>query len=152
MAEFSKDKMLVERFRKEQVRKEIHDTRLKEKQESQKKLQLLSLQDQRELEKKEKLNKDKEKLDLEKKMLDTNVDRSEKRSTSKAKAIKKKLKPAKEQKLRKINLSNIQSEYNQPGSTKNEKEAKPNSPKVSKNVETKVKATLAALATKKKKT
>jgi translation initiation factor IF-2 len=37
MAEFSKDKMLVDRFRKEQVRKEIHDTRLKEKQESQKK-------------------------------------------------------------------------------------------------------------------
>ena len=35
MAEFSKDKMLVDRFRKEQVRKEIHDTRLKEKQESQ---------------------------------------------------------------------------------------------------------------------
>ena len=33
MAEFSKDKMLVDRFRKEQVRKEIHDTRLKEKQE-----------------------------------------------------------------------------------------------------------------------
>ena len=30
MAEFSKDKMLVDRFRKEQVRKEIHDTRLKE--------------------------------------------------------------------------------------------------------------------------
>ena len=55
MSEFSKDKMLVDRFRKEQVRKEIHDTRLKEKQESQKKLQLLSLQDQRDLEKKEKL-------------------------------------------------------------------------------------------------
>ena len=55
MAEFSKDKMLVDRFRKEQVRKEIHDTRLKEKQESQKKLQLLSLQDQRKLEKKKSL-------------------------------------------------------------------------------------------------
>ena len=65
MAEFSKDKMLVDRFRKEQVRKEIHDTRLKEKQESQK-LQLLSLRDQRELERKEKLNYDKEKLDLKK--------------------------------------------------------------------------------------
>ena len=74
MAEFSKDKMLVDRFRKEQVRKEIHDTRLKEKQESQKKLQLLSLRDQRELEKKEKLNYDKEKLDLKENKLDAPVD------------------------------------------------------------------------------
>ena len=59
MSEFSKDKMLVDRFRKEQVRKEIHDTRLKEKQESQKKLQHLSLQDQRKLELKERLDSEK---------------------------------------------------------------------------------------------
>ena len=90
MAEFSKDKMLVDRFRKEQVRREIHDTRLKEKQESQKKLQLLSLQDQRELEKKEKLSNEKEKLNQEKKIVDAPVDRSEKRKDSKAKAIKNK--------------------------------------------------------------
>ena len=149
MAEFSKDKMLVDRFRKEQVRKEIHDTRLKEKQESQKKLQLLSLQDQRKLEKKEKLDKDKVKIESEKNKLDHPVDRSDKRSTSKAKAIKKKFTPTKKQKLRKINLSNIQSEFSQPGSSKNEKDTKPKSAKVSKNVETKVKATLAALGTKK---
>ena len=151
MAEFSKDKMLVDRFRKEQVRKEIHDTRLKEKQESQKKLQLLSLQDQRKLEKKEKLDNDKVKIESEKNKLDHPVDRSDKRSTSKAKAIKKKFTPTKKQKLRKINLSNIQSEISQPGSSKNEKDTKPKSAKVSKNVETKVKATLAALGTKKKK-
>ena len=151
MAEFSKDKMLVDRFRKEQVRKEIHDTRLKEKQESQKKLQLLSLQDQRKLEKKEKLDKDKVKIESEKNKLDHPVDRSDKRSTSKAKAIKKKFTPTKKQKLRKINLSNIQSEFSQAGSSKNEKDAKPKSANVSKNVETKVKATLAALGTKKKK-
>ena len=151
MAEFSKDKMLVDRFRKEQVRKEIHDTRLKEKQESQKKLQLLSLQDQRKLEKKEKLDKDKVKIESEKNKLDHPVDRSDKRSTSKAKAIKKKFTPTKKQKLRKINLSNIQSEFSQAGSSKNEKDTKPKSAKVSKNVETKVKATLAALGTKKKK-
>ena len=151
MAEFSKDKMLVDRFRKEQVRKEIHDTRLKEKQESQKKLQLLSLQDQRKLEKKEKLDDSKVKIESEKKMLNHPADRSEKRSTSKAKAIKKKLTPTKKQKLRKINLSNIRSEFSQPGSVKNEKDSKPKSTKVSKNVETKVKATLAALGTKKKK-
>jgi len=151
MAEFSKDKMLVDRFRKEQVRREIHDTRLKEKQESQKKLQLLSLQDQRELEKKEKLSNEKEKLNQEKKDLDAPVDRSEKRKDSKAKAIKNKFTPTKKQKLRKINLSNIQKEISQPGSTKSEKDIKPKSTKISKNVETKVKATLAALGTKKKK-
>ncbi|MEL0337490.1 MAG: translation initiation factor IF-2 [bacterium] len=151
MAEFSKDKMLVDRFRKEQVRKEIHDTRLKEKQESQKKLQLLSLQDQRKLEKKEKLDKDKVKIESEKNKLDYPIDRSDKRSTSKAKAIKKKFTPTKKQKLRKINLSNIQSEFIQAGSSKNEKDTKPKSADVSKNVETKVKATLAALGTKKKK-
>ena len=61
MSEFAKDKKLVDRFRKEQVRKEIHDTRLKEKQESQKKLQLLSLQEQREIEKTEKIETEKEK-------------------------------------------------------------------------------------------
>ena len=151
MAEFSKDKMLVDRFRKEQVRKEIHDTRLKEKQESQKKLQLLSLQDQRKLEKKEKLDDYKVKIESEKKKLNHPADRSDKRSTSKAKAIKKKLTPTKKQKLRKINLSNIRSEFSQPGSSKNEKDTKPKAAKVSKNVETKVKATLAAIETKKKK-
>ena len=149
--EFSKDKMLVDRFRKEQVRREIHDTRLKEKQESQKKLQLLSLQDQRKLEKKEKLNDEKAKIATDKKEVDAPVDRSDKRPASKAKAIKKKFTPTKKQKLRKINLSNIQSEISQTGSTKNEKDAKASTAKVSKNVETKVKATLAALGTKKKK-
>ncbi len=151
MSEFSKDKMLVDRFRKEQVRKEIHDTRLKEKQESQKKLQLLSLEEQRELEKKEKKDSEKEKLELENEKIDTPVDRSEKRAGSKAKAIKKKFTPTKKQKLRKINLSNIQSEISQLGVTKNEKEAKSKPVAVSKNVQTKVKATLAALGTKKKK-
>ena len=152
MAEFSKDKMLVDRFRKEQVRKEIHDTRLKEKQESQKKLQLLSLQEQRELEQKELLhNEEKLKKELEEKKLEAPIDRSDKRSKSKVKAIKKKFAPPKKQKLRKINLSNIQSEINQPGSTKIEKDSKSKTEKVSKNVETKVKATLAAIGTKKKK-
>lgn len=37
IAEFAKDKANVERFRKEQVRKEIHDTRLKVEQKDHKK-------------------------------------------------------------------------------------------------------------------
>ena len=53
MEEFAKDKEQVDRFRKEKVRREIHDTKLKEQQQSTKKLKLLSLTEQRELEKKE---------------------------------------------------------------------------------------------------
>ena len=53
MNEFAKDKEQVDRFRKEQVRREIHDTKLRKQQESGKKLELLSLTKQRELEKKE---------------------------------------------------------------------------------------------------
>ena len=53
MAEFSKDKEIVERYRKEQVRREIHDVRLKEQQKGKKKLELLSLEEQRNLEKSE---------------------------------------------------------------------------------------------------
>ena len=63
LGEFSKDKEQVDRFRKEKVRREIHDNRLKEQQQNTKKLKLLSLEEQRELEKKE----IKVKQDLEKK-------------------------------------------------------------------------------------
>ena len=124
MSEFSKDKMLVDRFRKEQVRKEIHDTRLKEKQESQKKLQLLSLQDQRDLEKKEKLKSEKEKEALEKKKTEEQKSYLDKKLNNKAKEVKKKFTPSKKPKLRKINLTNIRSEISQPGSTKFEKSPK----------------------------
>ena len=46
MAEFSKDKENVDRYRKEQVRREIHDTRVKAEQLAHKKIKLLSLEDQ----------------------------------------------------------------------------------------------------------
>ena len=152
MSEFAKDKKLVDRFRKEQVRKEIHDTRLKEKQESQKKLQLLSLQEQRKIEKTEKIKSEKEKQKVEKDIIDVPVRRDEKTVGSKSvKAIKKKYTTPKKQKLRKINLSNIQSEIGQPGPSKQSKSSKDKKEVVSKNVKTKVKATLAAIGTKKKK-
>ena len=88
MAEFAKDKKLVDRFRKEKVRREIHDSRLKEKQESQKKLQLLSLQEQRKIEKNEKIKIEKE----NKEVLDVPVDRADKRTggSKSVKAVKKK--------------------------------------------------------------
>jgi hypothetical protein len=53
MNEFSKDKEQIDRYRKEQVRREIHDSKLKQQQQTGKKLELLSLTKQRELEKKE---------------------------------------------------------------------------------------------------
>ena len=154
MSEFSKDKKLVDRFRKEQVRKEIHDTRLKEKQESQKKLQLLSLEEQRKLEETEKIKDEKEKQELIKDdIVNVPVNRDSKRvSKSKSvKAIKKKFNTPKKQKLRKINLTNIQREIGQAISNKQSKPTQENTKAVSKNVETKVKATLAAIGKKKKK-
>ena len=153
MSEFAKDKKLVDRFRKEQVRKEIHDTRLKEKQESQKKLQLLSLQEQREIEKTEKIETEMEKQKIADSMADVPVNREEKQiSNSKSvKAIKKKFSAPKKQKLRKINLSNIQSEIGHPGSGKQTKSVKEKKEDVPTSVETKVKATLAAIGKKKKK-
>ncbi len=76
MDEFAKDKEQVDRFRKEKVRREIHDTRLKEQQQSTKKLKLLSLNEQRRLEQKEierKANEEKEKkIKLVKESLEKN--------------------------------------------------------------------------------
>jgi translation initiation factor IF-2 len=54
MSEFSKDKMLVDRFRKEQVRKEINNNKKKKKKKKKKKNKVLSLKDQRGNEKKQK--------------------------------------------------------------------------------------------------
>ena len=68
MNEFAKDKEQVDRFRKEQVRREIHDTKLRKQQESGKKLELLSLTKQRELERKEH-----EKAKDEKKLADAKI-------------------------------------------------------------------------------
>ena len=54
--EFHKDKESVDRLRKEQVRREIHDTRILNQQKENKKLKLLTLEEQRKLEKIEKKN------------------------------------------------------------------------------------------------
>ena len=110
MSEFAKDKKRVDRFRKEQVRKEIHDTRLKEKQETQKKLQLLSLEEQREIEKTEKLENKTNEGEANNEYKELTPSREEKHGSKSVKAIKKKFSTPKKQKLRKINLSNIHSE------------------------------------------
>jgi len=171
MAEFAKDKEQVERFRKEQVRKEIHDVRLKKQQESSKKLQLLSLTEQRELEKEE--NKQKELIIREKELLvekenkekeaqnkvvqeekekeseqDKKVVKSEEPS-KKANELKKKFKGTK--KLRTINVTNMKSTIGsgagkQPLNKKNQK-----SDRGKQSVKTKVKGILAQMDTKNKK-
>ncbi|MFC1785159.1 translation initiation factor IF-2 [Candidatus Neomarinimicrobiota bacterium] len=53
LAEFAKDKANIDRYRKDQVRREIQDTRIQERQTTGKKLKLLSLDDQRLLEQQE---------------------------------------------------------------------------------------------------
>ena len=171
MAEFAKDKEQVERFRKEQVRKEIHDVRLKKQQESSKKLQLLSLTEQRELEKEE--NKQKELIIREKELLvekenkekeaqnkvvqeekekqgeqDKKVEKSEEPS-KKANELKKKFKGTK--KLRTINVTNMKSTIGsgagkQPLNKKNQK-----SDRGQQSVKTKVKGILAQMDTRNKK-
>ena len=173
MEEFAKDKEQVDRFRKEQVRKEIHDTKLKERQTTSKKLELLSLSDQRELEKNETEKKNQEiqekkkqqkeeirrkdeelrqrKMETEERKKKQEEKEKEHKTSSnlKAKALKKKFKSTK--KLRSINLGNIQTEIGagtskQPSNKKGKKEEP-----VHKSVKTKVKGILAQMDTKTKK-
>ena len=173
MEEFAKDKELVDRFRKEQVRREIHDTRLKEQLESAKKLKLLSLTEQRELEKKEIKRKadkeieEKKRLEEESLKIENKVAKRDKEydarkgkqenlenehktaSKRKAKEFKKKFKTSR--KLRSINLSDIQSEIGA-GTSKQPPVKKPKQQeKVHQSVKTKVKGILAQMDTKSKK-
>jgi len=168
LEEFAKDKQQVERFRKEQVRKEIKDVRLKERQATGQKLELLSLNKQREIEKREIKNKeikDKEKETLEKSIIknkkendlsDSNKSIESDKSDltdidfkSKKKNLANKSKPSK--KMRSINLSNIQSEIGV-GVTKH---SFPNrssqNQNATKSVKTKVKDILAKIDSKPKK-
>ena len=175
MNEFAKDKEQVDRFRKEQVRREIHDTKLKKQQESGKKLELLSLTKQRELEKKENQKaKDEKKLAdarsieqskkqkakaLAKLELQTTSQKNDNSSpkkdhkefkSKKQKELKKKFKPSK--KLRTINLSDIQSEIgSNSGNKQNKNRNQKQDEKMQGSIKTKVKGILAKMDTKTKK-
>ena len=173
MEEFAKDKEQVDRFRKEQVRKEIHDSKLKEKQSSSKKLELLSLSDQRELEKNETEKKNQE-LEEKKKRQEQEIQRKDEElkqrkkeneekkkkqeekekehktsSNLKAKALKKKFKSTK--KLRSINLGNIQTQIGKGTSKQPSNKIVKKEDQVHKSVKTKVKGILAQMDTKTKK-
>ena len=175
MNEFAKDKEQVDRFRKEQVRREIHDTKLRKQQESGKKLELLSLTKQREIEKKENQKaKDEKKLadarsiEKSKKQKAKDLAKLELQATSqkkdngspkkdnnefkskKQKELKKKFKPSK--KLRTIDLSDIQSEIgSNSGSKQNKNRNQKQDEKMQGSIKTKVKGILAKMDTKTKK-
>ena len=170
LGEFSKDKEQVDRFRKEKVRREIHDNRLKEQQQNTKKLKLLSLEEQRELEKKEiKVKQDLEKK--EQKKLEKEASKSadevarlhkehednklkEKQEKDKIKSsktandLKNRFKNTK--KLRSINLSDIQGRVGSTTSKAKINKAKTED-KANQSVKTKVKGILAQMDTKSKK-
>ena len=168
--EFSKDKEQVDRFRKEKVRREIHDTRLKEQQQSTKKLKLLSLKEQRELEKKE-VKKKADLIEQEKKRLAEEVikksdeisqrqqeyenkkskekEKSKKGSSNKkANELKNKFKNTK--KLRSINLSDIHGKVAS-GNSKLKLRKNKEEEQAQQSVKTKVKGILAQMDTKSKK-
>ena len=171
LEEFAKDKLQVDRFRKEQVRKEIHDVRLKERQKSGKKLELLSLNQQRELEKKEiekkelkdqkhnkrkdvgLLNNNKINKNVKKDLIDKTENKNNKYKKNKPgeKILKLNQKSKTPKKMRSINLSNIQSEIGsgvlKPSFSSNKVKAD----NVNESVKTKVKGILAKIDSKSKK-
>ena len=106
--EFHKEREDIDRFRKEQVRREIHQTRIDEQQKAQKKLNLLSLDEQRSLEKKE---EKKAKQKAEKKAIEDEQKKAEQAKQEKQKKQEKQEKTVKsnQHKLRKIDLSEIKS-------------------------------------------
>ena len=181
LTEFSKDKESIERYRKEQMRKEIHDTRFRDIQKSAKKINLLSLSEQRKLETEE---KSKAKKELEKEKAKKKADVAQRKVA--ANAVEKKAVPAQKEapsesgkeeqpkkadqeksknetiqkevqpplkkvKLRKINLTDIESEIGK-GIKRTRppiKDSKAGTPE--KSVEERVRQTLAKIDTKAKK-
>ena len=122
MEEFHKDKESIDRYRKEQIRREIHDTRIFEEQKANKKLQLLSLEEQRKLESDEKI---KAKAEEERKAIESKTQATQHEEKVKKEAeqkvlevkrekeelIQKKKEPQKpKKKLRKIDLSEIEAQ------------------------------------------
>ena len=156
--EFSKDKETVDRFRKEQVRKEIHDTKVRQKQKEKSNLKLLSLHDQRSLEqeeqkrirsseqakkKREAESKEKESLEMRK------VVEQDKKKVEKNKPIADK---NKKRKMRKIEIADIESEIGQVNRKKQTKVTSVKNPEEApKNVKEMVKKTLAEMGGKSKK-
>jgi translation initiation factor IF-2 len=143
--EFSKDKENVDRYRKEQVRREIHNTRIIEQQKISKRLDLLSLDEQRKIEEEEKEKAaEEEKRKKEEKALKQQKDKK------KAKGTQKKEEKPKKQRLRKIDISEIESQIGQTSRSR-KKVVDKKEKKVQKSVKDAVKQTLSKIDTKTKK-
>ena len=143
--EFSKDKENVDRYRKEQVRREIHNTRIIEQEKIFKRLDLLSLDEQRKIEEEEKEKAaEEEKRKKEEKALKQQKDKK------KAKGTQKKEEKPKKQRLRKIDISEIESQIGQTSRSR-KKVVDKKEKKVQKSVKDAVKQTLSKIDTKTKK-
>ena len=124
LAEFHKDKESVERYRKEQVRREIHDTRILDRQKEHKKLNILTIDEQRKLELKERekvqeeeKKKEDEARNLALKQEEIAIAEAEKKQVQEKEIQKEKeqvkktdSEPKPKKKLRKIHLSSIESQ------------------------------------------
>jgi len=148
MDEFAKDKENVDRYRKEQVRREIHDTRVKAEQLAHKKVVILSLEDQRALEKEEKEKAAEKAKQDQKKAKQKQAEEKAKKDKEKEKKKEAQAKP--KRKLRRIDLSSIESQVGQKQRKPIEKPGD-KKPHVAKTTDQKVKATMAKMQTKTKK-
>lgn len=137
--EFARDKENVDRYRKEQVRREIHHSRIAEQQKISKKLNLLSLEEQRKLEKEEKAKE----IEVAK------LKEQEKEEKLKELTDQKEEKP-KKQRFRKIDISEIESQIGQTTRFK-KKVFEKKEIKVQKSVKDAVRQTLSRIDTKSKK-
>ena len=160
ISEFHKDKESVDRYRKEQVRREIHDTRILEQQKANKKLNLLTLAEQRDLE-----NKERKKAEEEKKIKDDEIKVAQEKKKEKEEAELRALKEKKEKaaadkvrnlakkpkkKMRRIDLSEIRSQVGE-GTTHRKKIKKEQETNKSKSAAETVRKITAKIDTKVKK-
>jgi translation initiation factor IF-2 len=172
LAEFAKDKERVERFRKEQVRREIHDTRVRRVQRAAPKLKLLSLEEQRRIEERErqlelqrareekrrreeearrKAEEEKRRQEEEARRQKETAEEVTKLAKEKKKAVKKAPKE-KKRKLRKVDISEIQAQIGQvQRKPKSRREAAREEPLVQQSARDRVRQTLAQLETKSRK-
>ena len=108
--EFHKEREDIERFRKEQVRREIPQTRIDEQQKAQKKLNLLSLDEQRALEKLEKQEQKKAEQKAKEKIVLEERKKAEQVEQKKQAEKENKQKKSAKSKLRKIDLTEIKAQ------------------------------------------
>ena len=154
--EFSKEKETVDRYRKEQVRKEIHDTRSRQKQIEKRKLKLLSINEQRniedkELQKQKAQDEEKRKQEAEnKKKAKLKADETQKKKEQQK--IKSTSPKGKKRKMRKIEIADIESEIGFSGRKRPDKRSEEGKKvEAPKNVQEMVKITLAKMDTKSRK-